>query len=1317
MQHSSEESETILILAADPLDQPPLGLDREVREIQNGLRHSRKHFEVRQQWAVRPKDLRRALLDHHPSYVHFCGHGAGRDGIVFEGQMIKAEALAGLFALFASEVKCVLLNACYSSVQAEAIAEHIEFVVGMNKAIGDSAAIEFASAFYDALGAGESVNFAYSLGCNAIKLAGIPEHLTPQLLTRDSHSSPSYAASLDLRLRPLQYDWDGAPAVSLLYGREAAAETLRSWILDDSCRVVLITGLGGIGKTDLATCVSRGGNRTPNTSDTLAVGIHDRFDFVLWRTLLNAPRPDDFFRDALNFLSGSRRTSRGSFTEVFDGLLECLQGRRCLLILDNVEAVLRPGDSAMRYRDGYEDFGTFFELVARTNHQSCLVLTSREKPRVIADLEGARRPVRSLSLTGLGPAESRRVFSQIASFSGDNDEWHQITKLYDGNPLALELAARHIDQVFGGDLKAFLSGGRPIFADLQQLLDWHLDRLSADETELIYWLALEREPVTFATLYDNLVSYSSRENIASTLQSLQRRIPLERISGQHFSLQPVLMEQVTARFVSQIGSALVDARSKLAQSETNSERHTAVVDLQDLRLLNTHALLKASAKENVRDSQNKLIVDSIIEIAGEPRPLDLSTSLLKLLRIWQESRQGELGYMAGNIFNLLRRVGFNFRNANFSNVSIWQASLEDITLHATDFSFAEFRRSTFRDAFGTIFSIAYSPNGQLVGVGDDNGEVRLLFASNGQLHMRCVGHSDIVWGVAFSPDGKMIASASFDKTIRLWSTTDGHCINVFLGHENWIYAVAFSPDANWLFSVSEDGVCRIWNVSTGVSTKLRSEDLQFIAAVAVSPDGRQIALGGSSPRVNIFERSNLAGPKLLSKHTGRIRALAFSPGGDLLASGAEDHQINLWKPDGNHIATLRGHLGPIRSLSFSATGDLLASASDDHSARLWSIARKECVSYLDAGRGRVWAVNCSPTHRTVATGTEDGLLRQWDLDSSQCLTTLRGYSNKTWSLAFAPDPSLLSAGNEDALVRVWDIRSGELKCEFAGHDSRVWAVACSPNGEFAASASDDLTVRVWDVRLRRCIHVLRGHTDWIRAVAFSPDSQILGSAGEDGRVIVWHCSTGRQLSATQSEIARIFSISFCNSGTQLAFAGSSNTVQIFSVSGNIVTELVGHDGPLNAISAFGNASLATCSEDGSIKIWDQTTWECVATLGADCAIGSLSWVDSQRIITGDADGLLRLWDIDRRTCEAKSKVHHGAVRSLTVNSVGNTVATTGDDGVIRLWSLPSLDPSAFPGPIRPARPYEGMNISGATGLTIAQREALEALGAFSLPSV
>lgn len=188
-------TKTILILAANPKNTPSLRLDQEVREIDNGLERSRKRdeFILKQKWAARPADVRRAMLDYKPNIIHFCGHGLGEEGIAFEDEngqakLVSADTLAGFFKLFADRVECVILNACYSEVQAEAITKYIPYVIGMKKAIGDAAAVEFSVAFYDALAAGGSIEFAYELACNSVQWTGIHENFAPVLRCADLHS-------------------------------------------------------------------------------------------------------------------------------------------------------------------------------------------------------------------------------------------------------------------------------------------------------------------------------------------------------------------------------------------------------------------------------------------------------------------------------------------------------------------------------------------------------------------------------------------------------------------------------------------------------------------------------------------------------------------------------------------------------------------------------------------------------------------------------------------------------------------------------------------------------------------------------------------------------------------------------------------------------------------------------------------------------------------------------------------------------------------------------------------------------------------------
>ena len=181
----------VLILAANPQNTDRLRLDEEVREIQTALEDCRNasQFEIVTRWAVRVDDLQKALLDSSPQMVHFSGHGGGEQGLVLEDnlgklQMVSTKALAALFSLFQDTLQCVCLNACYSEVQADAIHQSIDCVVGMNQPIGDKAAIKFAQGFYTAIGANRSLQEAYAFGCNAIDLQNNPDVSVPVLKYR-----------------------------------------------------------------------------------------------------------------------------------------------------------------------------------------------------------------------------------------------------------------------------------------------------------------------------------------------------------------------------------------------------------------------------------------------------------------------------------------------------------------------------------------------------------------------------------------------------------------------------------------------------------------------------------------------------------------------------------------------------------------------------------------------------------------------------------------------------------------------------------------------------------------------------------------------------------------------------------------------------------------------------------------------------------------------------------------------------------------------------------------------------------------------------
>ena len=181
----------VLFLCSDPTDASRLRLQEEVREIQNTLQLSklRDKFIFSVRTSIRPSDLSQSLLDIKPNIVHFSGHGNSLGEIYFETQDGKAfpvspDALSLLFKSFSLEINCIILNACYSEIQAISISKYINYLIGMQAAIGDKAAIAFSVGFYQAIGAGRNVEDSFELGRIQVGLYGIPEHQTPILIKK-----------------------------------------------------------------------------------------------------------------------------------------------------------------------------------------------------------------------------------------------------------------------------------------------------------------------------------------------------------------------------------------------------------------------------------------------------------------------------------------------------------------------------------------------------------------------------------------------------------------------------------------------------------------------------------------------------------------------------------------------------------------------------------------------------------------------------------------------------------------------------------------------------------------------------------------------------------------------------------------------------------------------------------------------------------------------------------------------------------------------------------------------------------------------------
>ena len=361
------------------------------------------------------------------------------------------------------------------------------------------------------------------------------------------------------KLFPVRTDWGDAVDVSFFYGRTEELATLERWIVKDRCRLVGLFGMGGIGKTSL--------------SVKLAKQIQGEFDYVIWRSLRNAPPIHDLLADFIQFLSAHAQQET-DLPDSLDGcilrLLNYLRASRCLLILDNGETIMQAGDSlrdscASRggaYQTGYEGYGQLLKCVGETNHQSTVVLTSREKPRDMVPHEGEVLPIRSLCLRGLQEPAVQEIFNVKGDFSGSAKEWNVLIEHYAGNPLALKMIASTIKNFFDGSIANFLEviqQGTSVFGDIHDLLASQIDRLSDLEEQVMYWLAIKREPVTLSELRADFVPQVSLGDLLEALTSLERRCLIDKVtptliegSRTLFTLQPVVMEYMTDRLIEQV---------------------------------------------------------------------------------------------------------------------------------------------------------------------------------------------------------------------------------------------------------------------------------------------------------------------------------------------------------------------------------------------------------------------------------------------------------------------------------------------------------------------------------------------------------------------------------------------------------------------------------------------------------------------------------------------------------------------------------------------------------------------------------------------
>ncbi|HEY9860310.1 MAG TPA: NB-ARC domain-containing protein [Candidatus Obscuribacterales bacterium] len=1115
------------------------------------------------------------------------------------------------------------------------------------------------------------------------------------------------------------------PDSSVFFGRTAELQILKRSLLQDRCRLVGVFGMGGMGKTSLCAKLTK--------------DIAVEFECVVWRSLHNAPPIRDLLSDLLQCLSQSQSepnlaTNPATMPQTIEKqllvLIDYCRTHRCLLILDNMETLLQPGDRSGHYRAGYEGYAQLLKCWGESDHQSALLLTSREKPVGFAIQEGETLPIRSLQLTGLPPQIGQEILNVKGRFSGASHDWKVLVNHYGGNPLALKMLAPVIKDFFAGNVAhflEFLEPGTSVFGDIHELLTCQVARLSVLEHQVMYWLAIHREPVAIAALRADFVSQVSVNHLLEALASLERRsliektqLPLSETNCSLLTLQPVVMEYMTDRLIEQACQEIAAWDNQAPQGAT-------------LPLLRTHALIQAQAKDYIRETQTRLILQPIaVRLLASSSLEALLQKFRQILADLRGKPAQTTGYIAGNLLNLLVQLQVDLTSWDFSDLTVWQAYLKRVNLHQANFARSDLANCVFTQPFSQVLSVAFSPNGRLLATGDVNHEIHVWQVAEGKQLLTCKVEQGWVWSVVFSPDGRWLASSA-NRVVHLWDLHTGQCLQTFTGYSDRVFSLAFSPDGRFLASGSEDHLIRIWDLRSGQLYRTLAGHTDEVRSIAFSPqfsDAQQedywLASGSYDGTVRLWDVTTGECLHSLKDHTGWVWSVAFSPDGQQLASSSSDRTLKLWNLSQFHtlnqvrlVHSLSGHTQSIRAVAFSPDGTTLASGSDDQSIRFWHSPTGECLSVLPGHTSWISSLAFSPDASLLASGSEDQSVRLWNSRTHACCQTLQGHSNGVWSAAFHPQRMILASGSQDRVVRLWNLQTGKCYHSFPGHKSWIWSVAFSPDGNFLASGSEDHTIQLWHLETGQRHQLLQGHTDAVFSVIFSPDGQTLLSGSLDGTIKQWNLHTGECHQTWQGHTGGIWFMALSADGQLLASASQDQTIKLWHVpTGHCVQTLLGHDSWVRCVAISPDQqTLLGGSADGVIKQWEIPTKHCQQTIQAHQGpVLSVAFHPNGRsFASSGADAVVKLWDLSLGQCCQILREHDKWVRFLTFSPDGQTLASCSQDEAIKLWQLQSqIAPQIAPkcvATLRVRRPYEGMNISGTTGLSATQIAALQMLGA------
>jgi WD40 repeat protein/transcriptional regulator with XRE-family HTH domain len=1059
-----------------------------------------------------------------------------------------------------------------------------------------------------------------------------------------------------------QVDWGEALAIPTLYGREQELEVLFKWIVQERCRVVSVLGMGGIGKSALVVKTMyhvaeqfevvlfrslRDGlpcealledclQVLSPQSGPLPVSLEQRMTLLLDHL---ARRRTLLVLDNLESLLDEREQA-GRFRAGFEGY-EYLMNRiaqgahqSCLVVTSREQA------GQVRLLESRYAFMRTLRLVG-------LDLRAGERLLCEKKVQGTEEErAHLIERYGGNPLALRMVSESIADhFAGQIDQFlaagpgvfGSMIDLLDEHWVRLSWLEQSLlrwlailrEPVTLSELQSLQIGYQP-----QEVLN-ALDRLSRCSL-----IERGQRPGSF-TLQSVVLAYVTAVLVSTVTEEIQQDqmdvliehgLELAR-SKEHLRqaqecllLRPILERlQNTFQEQGEVEEQLLRLLEHLRAWEEEAQGYGPANLIALLRLLRGHLrgldLSQLALREaNLQgvEMQDSSLVGSTLRDTVFTKRFD-HTDAIAISRtgqywaagswrgdvqVWrEEGRRLSLAWQAhnDNTFTL----AFSPDEQTLATGS-WDDTVKLWDLHSGVLLWTAWHS-------GPLFSIAFSPDGRTLASGGNDACIKLWDVGSGQLIQNLASPGGWVVSVAWSPDGHLLAGGCVDGNIWLWQVQENQpatSISTLVGHTLLVHGLSFSPDGTQLASGSWDGSVKLWDVTNGRELQMLPMQTQRVYDVAWSPNGHMLASVDFHGTIWLWDVVQQRYRIILHGHTAVVHDLAFTPDSSCLLSGGQDGTIRLWNvTSGQCIRTIEGYGVSLRDVAWSPDNCWLASAGSDRLATLWEVTGRTPPRELHGHRWCVRGVAWSPSGRLLASAGWDNAIRIWDPATGTCLQILQdpNYSDCPFhDVAWSPDGSLLVAGDSIHGLHSWDMTTFTLRWLSDHNPAWIHHVVWSPDGTRLACCEDDC-ITLWEGSDGRLLQRLqRPHTKML-SIAWSPDGGLLANGGygrSGGEVLIWEMASEHRdepLYVLSRLAAAVFAVEWSPDGKVLISGESTGKLQWWDVASRACLAVrEGHDGAVQALKVdFNGHLLASCGDDGTIRLWELKRAELVRTLRRD----------------------------------------------------------------------------------------------------------------------